>query len=99
MCSADEVLDPAEEDIPELDPNDSVLQKPPVSPEDKMMEGEFCFTQTEEGKIVEVTYPDGESSEAINFKKGIVAAFQTNFKETAQQEEEDTTSLHRSLYR
>ena len=64
-----------------------------------MMAGEFCFTQTDDGKIVEVSYPDGESSEAVNFKKGIVAAFQTNFKGTAEQEEEDTTSLHKSAYR
>ncbi len=64
-----------------------------------MMAGEFCFTQTDDGKIVEVSYPDGESTEAVNFKKGIVAAFQTNFKGTAEQEEEDTTSLHKSAYR
>lgn len=63
------------------------------------MAGEFCFVQTADGKIVAVSYPDGESSEAINFKKGIVAAFQTNFLGTAETEEEDTTSLHKSAYR
>ncbi len=97
--STDEVIDPTEEDILDLDPNDSVFHDPPISPEDKMMAGEFCFTQTDDGKIVEVSYPDGESSEAVNFKKGIVAAFQTNFKGTAEQEEEDTTSFHKSAYR
>ncbi len=98
-CSADEVIDPTEEDILNLDPNDSVFHNPPISPEDKMMAGKFCFTHTDDGKIVEVSYPDGESTEAVNFQKGIVAAFKTNFKGTAEQEEEDTTSLHKSTYR
>lgn len=93
------MIDETEEDISELDPLDSVLHDPPISPEDKMMSGDFCFVQTEDGKVVEVNYPDGESSEAINFKKGIAAAFQTNFKGTTQEEEEDTTSLHQSTYR
>ncbi len=98
VCSTDEVIDPTEEEILELDPNDSVLHDPPISPEDKMMAGEFCFIQTDDGKTVEVSYPEGDSSVAVNFKKGIVAAFQTNFKGTAEQEEEDTTSLHKSAY-
>ncbi len=63
------------------------------------MSGEFCFVQTSDGKIAAVSYPNGENSEAINFKKGIVAAFQTNFLKTAEAEEEDTTSLHKSAYR
>ncbi len=98
-CSLDEVIDPTEEDIPELNPYDSVFSNPPTTPEDKLTAGQFCFVQTADGKIAEVSYPDGENSEAVNFKKGIVAAFQTNFLGTTETEEEDTTSLHKSAYR
>ena len=99
MYSKDEVLDNTEEDIPELDPRDSILRKPPISPEDKLMSGVFCFVQAADGKVVEVYHPPGESDAAVNFKKGIAAAFQSNFKGTSEEEEEDTTSLHRSSYK
>lgn len=99
IISNDEVLDNTEETISELDPRDSILRKPPISPEDKLMSGVFCFVQAADGKVVEVYHPPGESDTAVNFKKGIAAAFQSNFKGTAEEEEEDTTSLHRSAYR
>lgn len=52
--STDEVLDDTEEEIPELDPRETVLHDPPISPEDKLMSQWFCFVQTEDGKIVAV---------------------------------------------
>ena len=98
-CSTDEVLDDTEEKIPELDPRETVLHKPPISPEDKLMSQWFCFVQTADGKVVAVEHPPKENAEVVNFKKGIAAAFQANFKGTKEEEEEDTSSLHRSSYR
>jgi len=98
-CSTDEVLDDTEEKIPELDPRETVLHKPPISPEDKLMSQWFCFVQTADGKVVAVEHPAKENVEVVNFKKGIAAAFQANFKGTTVEEEEDTSSLHRSSYR
>lgn len=98
-CSTDEVLDDTEEEIPELDPRETVLHDPPISPEDKLMSQWFCFVQTEDGKIVAVQHPSKENTEVVNFKKNIAAAFQANFKGTADEVEEDTMSLHHSYYR
>ena len=98
-CSTDEVLDDTEEEIPELDPHETVLHDPPISPEDKLMSQWFCFVQTEDGKIVAVQHPSKENTEVVNFKKNIAAAFQANFKGTAEEVEEDTMSLHHSYYR
>ena len=97
--STDEVLDDTEEEIPELDPRETVLHDPPISPEDKLMSQWFCFVQTEDGKIVAVQHPSKENTEVVNFKKNIAAAFQANFKGTADEVEEDTMSLHHSHYR
>ena len=55
--------------------------------------------QTEDGKIVAVQHPSKENTEVVNFKKNIAAAFQANFKGTADEVEEDTMSLHHSHYR
>ena len=44
-------------------------------------------------------HPSGENSEVVNIKKGIASAFQTNFKGTTEEEEEDTMSQHTSSYR
>ena len=102
LCSADEdeVLDDTEEeDIPELDPRETILHDPPISPEDKLLSKWFCFVQTEDGKVVAVQHPRQENAEVVNFKKNIAAAFQANFKGTTDEEEEDTMSLHHSHYR
>lgn len=98
-CSADEVLDDTEEEIPELDPHETILHDPPISPEDKLLSKWFCFVQTEDGKVVAVQHPCQENAEVVNFKKNIAAAFQANFKGTTDEEEEDTMSLHHSHYR
>ena len=40
-----------------------------------------------------------EKTSIVNFKKGIAAAFQANFKKTVEEVEEDTQSKHISHYR
>ena len=42
--------------------------------------------------------PD-ECTQVVNFKKGIAAAFQANFKNTHIEIEEDTQSKHYAKYR
>ena len=46
-----------------------------------------------------VHYNQDESAHIVNFKKGIAAAFQANFKNTYIEEEEDTQSKHYARYR
>ena len=63
------------------------------------LSGWFCFVQTSEGQIVAVYHSQTEDNEAVNFKKGIAAAFQANFKGTAEETEIDPGSKHISHYR
>ena len=99
LCSDAEVLDDAEEEILEITPQDTIYHDPPISPEDKLFSQSFCFMQADDGKVVAVQYPSGENTEVVNIKKGIASAFQTNFKGTTEEEEEDTMSQHTSSYR
>lgn len=69
------------------------------TPLDDLLSGWFCFIQLEDGRIPAVTYTRNESLLAINFKKGIVAGFQANFKGTEAVEETDPQSMHFSHYR
>ena len=46
-----------------------------------------------------VQHSPDERVSIVNLKKGIAAAFQGNFKRTAQEVEEDTQSKHISHYR
>ena len=66
---------------------------------EKLLNGLFCFVQTEDGKIVSVHHNPNERAQVVNFKKGIAAAFQANFKHTSVEVEEDTQSKHYSQYR
>ena len=66
---------------------------------ERLLNGPFCFVQTEDGKIVSVHHDPNERSQIVNFKKGIAAAFQANFKNTHVEVEEDTQSKHHSRYR
>ena len=54
--------------------------------------------QTSDGKIVAVHHASDESSDAVDFKKSIAAAFQANFKGTEQEEEDDPQSEHIAHY-
>jgi hypothetical protein len=55
--------------------------------------------QTSDGKIVAVHHANDQSSDAVDFKKSIAAAFQANFRGTEQEEEDDPQSDHISHYR
>jgi hypothetical protein len=48
---------------------------------------------------VAVHHANDESSDAVDFKKSIAAAFQANFKGTEREEEDDPQSDHVSHYR
>ena len=61
--------------------------------------GWFCFIQQDDGKVVAVQHATNESDDAINLKKAIAAAFQANFKGTANEDEIDTQSFHHAHYR
>ena len=63
------------------------------------MSGPFCFVQAKDGKVVSVQYNPEEKLQIVNYKKGIAAAFQANFKKTSVEIEEDTQSRHYSHYR
>ena len=65
----------------------------------QLLKGPFCFIQTSDGKIVSVQHNHDEMASVVNMKKGIAAAFQGNFKQTAEEVEEDTQSKHVSQYR
>ena len=65
----------------------------------ELLKEPFCFIQTSDGKVVSVQHSPDERASIVNLKKGIAAAFQGNFKRTAQEVEEDTQSKHVSHYR
>ena len=64
----------------------------------KLLSGEFCFVQGEDGKVLSVYHDPSEKTEIANYKKGIAAAFQANFKNTEVEVEEDTQSKHYAHY-
>ena len=55
----------------------------------KLFDGQFCFVQTENGRIVEVHSEEGSHPEGLNLKKTIAAAFQAHFH-PEEDEEQDT---------
>ena len=59
----------------------------------------FCYVQSTAGKILSVLYPKDDEQEIVNLKKGIVAAFQANFKSTSIEDESDSQSHHHSHYK
>ena len=67
---------------------------------DELLQGEFCYVQTSDGKIVSVHYGTTANEEAINIKKGIASTFQANFdSDKSDVEEADPGSVHTSHYR
>lgn len=76
-----------------------IISSTKTTPLDDLLSGWFCFIQLEDGRIPAVTYARNESRLAVNFKKGIVAGFQANFKGTEAVEETDPQSMHFSHYR
>eukprot|EP00731_Ephydatia_muelleri_P006284 Em0003g532a len=65
----------------------------------ELLKEPFCFIRLSDGKIVSVQHNQNEMRSVVNMKKGIAAAFQGNFKQTAEEVEEDTQSKHVSQYR
>ena len=55
--------------------------------------------QTEDGHVMEVYHEEGSHPEGLNLKKTIAAAFQANFRNQEEEEEQDPQSLHVSHYR
>ena len=64
-----------------------------------MLAGWFCFVQTDDGKVVAIYHSSYDTPEIVNFKKSIAASFQSNFKQTKEEEENDPQSTHMSHYR
>ena len=62
------------------------------------LKGEFCYVQTENGKIVSIHYSPTEDEDAINVKRGITGAFQANFDNQKEVVESDPGSSHISHY-
>ena len=65
---------------------------------DDMMSGWFKFVQTEDGSVPAIFHDSEDDLASINFKRGISAAFQANFKGTNQKVETDPQSLHVAKY-
>ena len=61
--------------------------------------GQFCFVQEENGRVVEISYEKDSYPEGVNLKKSIAAAFQANFQNQDEEEEEDPQSVHVAHYR
>ena len=64
-----------------------------------LFRGQFCFVQTEDGRVVEVYHDEDSHPEGLNLKKTIAAAFQANFRNQEEDEEQDPQSLHVTHYR
>ena len=63
-----------------------------------MMSGWFKFVQTEDGSVPAIFHNNKDDLAPINFKRGVSAAFQANFKGTSQNVETDPQSVHISKY-
>ena len=63
------------------------------------LKGEFCYVQTQNGRIVSIHYSPTDDEEGINVKRGIAGAFQANFDKQEEVEELDPSSSHVSHYR
>lgn len=62
--------------------------------------GEFCYVQTSDGKIVSIHYGMTDNYEGINIKRSIASTFQANFDSKKEAvEETDAGSIHISHYR
>ena len=62
----------------------------------ELFDGQFCFAQTENGRIVEVYNEEGSNPEGLNLKKTIAAAFQANFN--PEEDEEQDTQADQEVY-
>ena len=65
---------------------------------DDLVSGWFKFLQTEDGSVPVIYHAREESSDILNLKKSITAAFQANFKGTSTKMEADPQSRHVAVY-
>ena len=64
------------------------------------LDGELCYVQTSDGKIVSIHYALTDNFEGINIKRSIASTFQANFDGNQEEvEETDVGSIHTSHYR
>ena len=64
------------------------------------LDGELCYVQTSDGKIVSIHFGLADDYEGVNIKRSIASTFQANFdNNTADVEETDVGSAHTSHYR
>ena len=64
-----------------------------------MFADNFCFVQASDGRVVGVSYPKSERMEIANAKKGIVSAFQANFKKELTRMEGDAAGRYLARYK
>ena len=63
------------------------------------LDGELCYVQTSNGKIVSIHYALTDNLEGINIKRSIASTFQANFDDNQEEvEETDAGSIHTSHY-
>ena len=63
------------------------------------LDGELCYVQTSDGKIVSIHYALTDNFEGINIKRSIASTFQANFDDSQEEvEETDAGSIHTSHY-
>jgi len=63
------------------------------------LDGELCYVQTSDGKIVSIHHGITDNYEGTNIKKSIASTFQANFNSKNDVEEADAGSIHTSHYR
>ena len=64
------------------------------------LDGELCYVQTSDGKIVSIHHGITDNYEGINIKKSIASTFQANFNGDKEDiVETDAGSIHTSHYR
>ena len=75
-------------------------KKAPTNPLTDELDGEFCYVQTSDGKIVSVHHGLTDDYKGINIKRSIASTFQANFDSNKENvEETDASSIHTSHYR
>ena len=63
------------------------------------LQGEFCYVQTQDGKITAIHFSPTDNHDGINVKRGIASTFQANFDYQEEVEESDPGSHHISHYK
>ena len=62
------------------------MSKDPENPVDSLQDllsQAFYFSQTQDGRVLQVHYPETESEEVADFKRGIVSAMHLHIQDSA----------------